>query len=215
MKTSFYDPSDSEFTRHYRDEVQMIFSGMDCILHGGDAIYCSSELTSGCTLVKALRGYNLKTAADLKQKFGSEWFKENIWDANVNAAVNFAEAVRSIAPHKTLVITPAPFSAPGWSQHEYLAFWESLLRTRIRLVWFNRNWQYSNGCAFEFAVAEDAGLATYDYQGKILDRETGMSLLEKAITELDSEGLDTNLLRENLTRVSQCRRQNPTARART
>jgi len=215
MKTSFYDPSDSEFTRHYRDEVQMVFSGMDCILHGGDAIYCSSELTSGYNLVKALREYDLKTAAELKQKLGSVWFKENIWDTNVNAAVNFAEAVRSMAPNKTLVITPAPFSAPGWSQHEYLAFWESLLRTRVRLVWFNRNWQYSNGCAFEFAVAQDAGLATYDYQGKILDRETGISLLEEGIKELDLEGLDTNLLRENLARLSQSRLQNPTARART
>ena len=215
MNTAFYDPSDLEFTRHYRDEVRMVFSSIDCILHGSNVIYCSSELTSGFTLCKALLEHEVKSAAELKQQMGIEWFKKNIWDTNVKAAVNFAEAVRAIDPDRTMVITPAPFSAPGWSDHEYLAFWESLLRTHVRVVWFNRNWQYSNGCAFELAVAQDAGLATYDYQGKILDRETGMSLVEEAITELDSEGLDTKLLRENLARLSQSRLQNPTARART
>src|SRR6266478_4617744 len=143
MNTTFYNPSDSEFTRHYRDEVRMVFSGMDCILHGGEVIYCSSELTSGYTLCKALLEHHLRTAAELKQKLGGEWFKKNIWDANVKAAIDFAEAVRAVAPNKTLVITPAPFSAPGWNQHEYLAFWELLLRTRVRSAWFNRNWQYS------------------------------------------------------------------------
>jgi hypothetical protein len=36
MSKSFFDPSDSEFTRHYRAQIQMIFSGEDCILHGGE-----------------------------------------------------------------------------------------------------------------------------------------------------------------------------------
>jgi hypothetical protein len=198
----FYDPSDSEFARHYRDEVQMIFSGMDCILHGGEVIYCSSELTSGNNLRKALVEHHLKTAAELKKELGSEWFAKNIWDPNVKSAVDFAEAVRAKAPAKTLVITPAPFSAPGWSQHEYLAFWEKLLRTRVRSAWFNRNWQYSNGCVFEFAVAQDEGLPTFDHDGNILDHETGIALLKNAIKQLEEEGFDTKPLRENLSRLS-------------
>ncbi len=201
MNTFFYDPGDSEFKRHYRDEVQMVFSAMDCMLHGGDVIYASSELTSGNRLRTALIEHKLRTAAELKQKLGSEWFNKNIWDVNVKAAVDFAEAVRAIAPNKTLVITPAPFTAPGWSQPEYLAFWETLLRTRVRSVWFNRNWQYSNGCAFEFAVAQDAGLPTYDYKGEILDRETGITLLKSAIDLMESDGFDTKGLRENVARL--------------
>jgi len=201
MNTSFYDPSDSEFKLNYRDVVQMVFSAMDCILHGGEVIYASSELTSGNRLRTALIEHKVKTAAELKQKLGSEWFNKNIWDKNVKAAVDFAEAVRATAPNKTLVITPAPFTAPGWSQPEYLAFWETLLRTRVRSVWFNRNWQYSNGCALELAVAQDAGLPTYDYQGKSLDRETGIALLKSAIDLMESDGFDTKVLRENAARL--------------
>jgi hypothetical protein len=202
MNTIFYNPTDSEFTRHYRDEVKMVFSGIDCILHGGEVIYCSSELTSGYTLRKALLEHHLKTAAELKRQMGSDWFAKYIWDRNVKAAVDFAESVRANAPAKTLVITPAPFSAPGWSQHEYLAFWETLLRTRVRSAWFNRNWQYSNGCVFEFAVAKDAGLPTLDDEGKTLDRETGVALIENAIGQLEEEGFDTKSLGENLARLS-------------
>jgi hypothetical protein len=202
MNTTFYGPSDSEFTRHHRDEVRMVISGMDCILHGGEVIYCSSELTSGYTLHSALLKHKLKTATEIKQQMGSEWFEKNIWDANVKAAIDFAEAVRAKALDKTLAITPAPFSAPGWSQRECLAFWETLLRTRVRSVWFNRNWQYSNGCVFEFAVAQDAGLPTFDHEGKILDRETGSTLVKSSIDQLESEGFEAKSLRENLARLS-------------
>jgi len=202
MNTTFYNPTDSEFTRRYRDEVEMVFSGIDCILHGGEVIYCSSELTSGYTLRQALLDRKLKTSAELKQQMGNDWFGKNIWDKNVKAAIDFAEAVRAKSAGKTLVITPAPFSAPGWSQHEYLAFWETLLRTRVRSSWFNRNWQYSNGCVFEFAVAQDAGLPTFDCEGKILDRETGIALIKSAIEQLEPDGFDTKSLRENLARLS-------------
>jgi len=154
-------------------------------------------------LRNALLKHHLKTAAELKQQMGSDWFAKNIWDPNVKAAVDFAETVRAKAPDKTLVITPAPFSAPGWSQHEYLAFWETLLRTtRVRSAWFNRNWQYSNGCVFEFAVAQDAAMPTFDYEGKILDRETGITQIKNAIKQLEDEGFDTKSLRENLARLS-------------
>ena len=202
MNNTFYDPTDSEFTRHYRDEVEMVFSGIDCILHGGEVIYCSSELTSGYTLRKALLDRKLKTSAELKQQMGNDWFAKNIWDKNVKAAIDFAEAVRAKSANKTLVITPAPFSAPGWSQHEYLAFWETLLRTRVRSSWFNRNWQYSNGCVFEFVVAQDAGLPTFDREGEILAPETGIMLVKNAIQQMEEEGFDTKSLRENLARLS-------------
>ncbi len=41
-----------------------------------------------------------------------------------------------------------------------------------------------------------------------------MTLLEGAIKELESEGFDTRLLRENLARLTQSALQNPAARAR-
>ncbi|MBV9406616.1 MAG: hypothetical protein JO211_14825, partial [Acidobacteriaceae bacterium] len=58
---SFYTPSDSTFTRHYREELEMVFSAIDCVLHREHVIYCSSELTTGLRLYEALEAHDLKT----------------------------------------------------------------------------------------------------------------------------------------------------------
>jgi hypothetical protein len=198
---SFYSLSESKFTRHYREEVDMVFSGLDCALHRGHVIYASSELTSGLRLYEELQKYSLKTGDELKKQLGKPWYEAHIWDPNVQSAIEFAEAIRATLQDDTIVITPAPFSAAGWSQSEYLAFWEQLLRTRVKSVRFNAHWQFSNGCTFEFAVAEDAGLPAFDHAGSVLPRKTGIQLIESAIRRLESQGFDASKLRENLERL--------------
>jgi hypothetical protein len=195
---SFYSTSDSKFTRHYHEEVKMIFSAMDCALHRGHVIYGSSELTTGLRLYEELHNRNLKTRDELKRQMGESWYQAQIFDTNVRLAIEFAESVRSTLRDNTIVITPAPFTAPGWSQPEYLAFWEELLRTRIKSVGFNRNWQFSNGCAFEFAVAHNAGLPTFDESGVALTRNAGIELIGAAVQQLQAWGLDASKLREYL-----------------
>jgi hypothetical protein len=197
----FYSLSDSTFTRAYREEVDMAFSALDCILNREKAIYASAELTSGRRLYDALREFHVKTADELKQLKGKEWYTANIWDANVKSAQDFAAHIREKIGAKTLVITPAPFSAPGWTQPEYLAFWEQLLRTRISSTWFKSDWQYSNGCTFEFAVSTDAGFPTLDHRGNALGVRQAAELIDAAIRDLDSSQFDTTKLRENLARL--------------
>ena len=179
----------------------MVFSAIDCVLNDERAIYCSSELTTGARLYEALRENKLKTAAELKEKLWKAWFGTHIFDANVKLGKEFAECVRNRLTDKTIVITPGPFTAPTWSQPEYLFFWEMLLRTRINSGCFNRNWQFSNGCTFEFAVALDAGLPTIDHNGEPLPLEAGIQLMESAIHQLETDGFDTSALRENLGRL--------------
>jgi hypothetical protein len=202
---SFYTVSDREFTRHHREEIDMVFSGIDCVLNDEQAIYCSSELTTGARLYDALREHKLKTAAELKEKLGKAWFGTNIFDANVKLGKEFAQCVRNRLTDKTIVITPGPFAAPTWSQPEYLFFWEMLLRTRIKSGCFNHNWQFSNGCTFEFAAALDAGVPTFDHDGKPLDLDDGIRLIESAIQQLDADGFDTSALGENLKRLCDIR----------
>lgn len=198
---TFYSLSDSTFTRHYREEVEMVFSSLDCILNGEKGIYCSTELTTGLRLYDAMRSCHVKNVAELKDLKGKDWYTNNIWNANLQAGAKFASWIRSQLQSKTLVITPGPFSAPGWTQHEYLAFWEQLLRTRISSTRFNFNWQYSNGCTFEFAVSVDAGIHTFDHRGNSLNVRQGAGLIEDAIRDLESSGFDTLKLRENLSRL--------------
>jgi hypothetical protein len=198
---SFLSPSDSRFTRQYSEEVAMVFSALDCALHRGHVIYASSELTTGLRLYEVLRKHNLKTSDELKQQLGAGWYRTHIWDPNEKSAIQFAEAVRATLRDDTIVITPAPFYASQWNQSEFLYLWEQLLRTRVQSVRFNVNWQYSNGCTFEFAVAEDAGLPIFDHTGDPLPRSAGIELIGEAIARLHDQGFDTSKLRENLDRL--------------
>jgi hypothetical protein len=202
---TFHSKSESEFTRHHHEEVDMVFSGMDCVLNGERAIYCSSELTSGLRTYEALRKHNVKSVVELKQMMGKEWYGENIWNPNVRASNEFALSVRRASNQKEIVITPAPFTAPGWNQPEYLSFWETLLRTRIKSTWFNHNWQYSNGCTFEFAVTIHEGLSTFDHRGEVLELKKGIELIRAAIAELKKDGFDITKLSENLEKVQSVR----------
>jgi hypothetical protein len=188
----FYSPSDSTFTRLYREEVEILFSALDCVLNREKATYASAELTSGRRLYDAMREFHVKTADDLKKLKGKDWYTTNIGDANVKAAQDFAADVRRKLGGKTLVITPAPFSAPGWTQPGYLAFWEQLLRTRISSSSFKPNWQYSNGCTFEFAVCVHAGVPTLDDQGKPLSVRQGAELMDAAIRDENLARLPRN-----------------------
>lgn len=206
---SFYTPSEREFSRLYIHEVAMAFSAMDCVLCGETAIYASTELTTGVRLYDALRKTGTKNAAQLREKMGREWYTVNVWDANITSAMAFAGDVRRARDSRTLVITPGPFTAPDWTQPEYLAFWETLLRDphRVGGVWFNRNWQFSNGCTFEFAVAQDAGLSTIDHEGQRLDLERAIDLISDAIRILNADGFDTSSLQDNLERLAAIRQQ--------
>jgi len=197
----FYSLSDSTFTRLYREELEISFSAMDCLLNGEKAVYASTELTTGLRVYDAMRECGVVTVAELKQIKGKDWHTANIWDANLKAGSEFASRVRVNLGGKLIVITPGPFSAPGWTQPEYLAFWEQLVRTRIRSGWFNLNWQYSNGCTFEFAVAVDAGLPVFDHEGHVLDPRQGSKLMDAAIQSLVKGGFDVSKLRENLARL--------------
>ena len=198
---NFYNKSEREFTRLHQEEIDMVFSGIDCVLNDERAIYCSSELTTGARLYEAFREHKVKSRDELKEKLGKAWFGANIFEANVKLGKEFAQCVRNRLTDKTIVITPGPFAAPTWSQPEYLFFWEMLLRTRIQTGCFNRNWQFSNGCTFEFAVTLDAGLPTLDHNGDPLELEEGIRLIESAIQELETDGFDTSALRENLERL--------------
>lgn len=70
----FYTPTDSRFTRHYREEVDIALSAMDCVLCRERAIYASTELTTGVRLYEALRKTGTLTAAALREKIGRESF---------------------------------------------------------------------------------------------------------------------------------------------
>ncbi len=190
-----------ERRRAYRVEAEMALSALDCAIDGGRAAYVSSELTTGRRYYALLAEVGARKPSELKAKLGRAGYRRRLFDPNCRAAGEFARRVEARVAGGTVVVNPAPFAAPGWTQPEYLAFWEKLLRTRVAEVHFNRGWPYSNGCVFEFLVTRDQGLPAYDADGRPLDVEQGAAAVAAAVERLSAEGFEPRILRRHLARL--------------
>jgi hypothetical protein len=191
MHMSLNNVSDVQFAPY--------FTAMDCLLNQEKAVYCSSELTSGLRAFNEMRKHGVKSSVELKERLGPKWFQKNIFDPNATLTNDFAASVRQSHTGRTLVITPAPLFVKGWGQTEYNGFWKELIHSRVETVRFNRNWQFSNGCTFEFVEAQEARIRTLDVNGKLLTPRAAAELIGEAIKQFVN--LDTSTLQENLQRL--------------
>ncbi len=186
------------YDRPYREEVDIILSALDCVLNGEKAVYASSDLTTGRRFYRLLGGSGARDAAELKDKLGEQEYRNRLFGPNSEAANAFARSLRERLDGKALVIAPAPLIAPGWTQPEYLAFFETLIRTRVSAVYLNDGWEYSSGCTLEFAVARVAGVPTFDAAGAPLDTAKGLELIRRAVRELEEASIEPIGLRVHL-----------------
>lgn len=189
------------FTRSYGEEVVIALSAFDSILNGEKAVYCSSELTTGKRPNDLFLKFGVRSGRELRQRIGEAEYHRLVWDPNVAEANAFARELHHRLGGE-IAITPAPFVSPHWRQPEFLAFWETVIRTRCKAVYFSPDWEYSSGCAFEFAVARDAGLPTFYADGREMSLEQGRARIAAAAQELEALGLDPAPLREVLARLS-------------
>lgn len=190
------DLDSRSYSRLYHEESAIAFSAMDCVLNGGKAIYASSELTTGKRTYARLQEHGLRSLREL-----DESHRRALLATNIEEATTFARQIREHFRGRELVITPAPYLAPGWTQAEYLTFWEALIRTRIKAVYFNSRWEYSNGCAFEFAIASENAIPTLDAELRALSLNNGIMQVTQAIADLKSRGFDAHRLRISLDRL--------------
>src|SRR5205085_7840953 len=101
------------------------------------------------------------------------------------------------------VVTPGPFFARGFDQQHYLYLWEWFIIKKTYQVWFNKDWQYSNGCSLEYAIAMKKGIPRLDYDGSPLSLEEAINKVAAAAEELKAEGCAVNKLETNLRRMKE------------
>ena len=182
------------------DQNAIILSMADCFVTGRKALYCSSELTTGIRLYTAIQENGCIDRYELADKLGKDWLRDNVFVKNEAAANAFAAEIESKRGQTT--ISPACLFVPEWGQHDYLSFWETLIKTRVSEVWFNTNWQYSNGCTFEYMAAVRAGIPTLDKNGLPLDTLPAVVLIKSAITSLKDKSIKTDKLEEHLSGIT-------------
>jgi hypothetical protein len=94
------------------------------------------------------------------------------------------------------VIDPSRVAISDWEQDDYHIFWAEVIKRYTETMYFLDGWQYSDGCAIEFATAVQLGLPAFTEHMKPLVLADGQELLHSAIDEYVSVGLDPVRLRQ-------------------
>jgi hypothetical protein len=95
-----------------------------------------------------------------------------------------ATAKRLRRQRSEIIVEPASLDLPEWSQAEYHRLWERLIERHARLVIFMTGWEYSVGCAREFAHASLHDIRTETLSGAPISIDDGIALLSAARKDL-------------------------------
>jgi hypothetical protein len=206
MENLFYGSHDfnvKEFAnRRVIDEIDMIMTAFDCVLSDDSAIYCSSELTTGKRFYKLLKEHEAKSGDELKIRLGAHQYKQKmkaLMQENVGRGNQFTENIRQRG--EINLINPGPFKAQDFDQQHYLYLWELVIIRKVYKAQFNEHWEYSNGCALEYAIATRKGIPRLDHLGNALDMSTATGKLEHAIATLKRDSFKVDALEQTLERL--------------
>jgi hypothetical protein len=190
------------------DEINMSMSAFDCMLPDDAGIYCSSDITTGKKFYyEVLKRHGVRSEDELKEKLGAEEFKRvqtDLIQFNVARGIAFAEKLRERGLIN--VVTPGPYFAKGFNQQHYLYVWEWFIIKKIYEVRVNFDWQYSNGCTLEYAIAARKGIPRLDHEGNRIELKSAIERVEAAAKELKAAGFVIPKLENNLTLMKEISR---------
>src|SRR5713226_10728494 len=82
-------------TRSWQEEAEMLLSLLDCVVLDREAVYASSEFTTGRRFYDLCRQYNVRRAEDLKRRLGDE-YSNRLLTANKDEGIRFARKLREL-----------------------------------------------------------------------------------------------------------------------
>jgi hypothetical protein len=209
MEPLYYGTPDfavAEFqSRQVLDEIKMLMTAFDCVVADHSAVYCSGDVTTGKQFYRILAEHKVSSGAELKAKLGVAAGKELMDDLvrrNIARGVAFTETVRRRGGHTNL-INPGPLVAPDFDQQHYLYLWEWIIIRKASEAQFNEDWEYSNGCTLEYAIATKKGIPRRDHLGEVLELPQATGKVERALAALKESGMRTETLELNLSRLKE------------
>jgi hypothetical protein len=82
----------------------------------------------------------------------------------------------------------------GWTQDDWLGFWEQVIATYAAEIVFIDGWEFSYGCAHEFWFAQSRQIRTCDERERRVSIADGMALIRAAVEILSRTGVSVSRL---------------------
>lgn len=181
-------------TTHQHD-ANIMLEIMSSAIEDRTATYVSAPITSGKRCIGLFKpmgnrrgGKPVTLHSDLRRKVVHE---------NLSHARKVIRQLRRTIPG-ALIDPTAVADLPGWEQPDYHYFWGRVIQRYAKRVIFLSDWEYSNGCAYEFLVATQSGAETFDEGYVPLSLDDGICRINHAVEHLRSVSLPATFLQNVL-----------------
>ena len=161
------------------------------------AVYVSTPITTGPHFADWFPIQRDRGTPDYQRRL-----REDIIGPNLLRAQPLVAACRDRWPSRPVIDPTGLGEVPGWAQDDYHLFWCQLIQQCASTVVLAEGWQFSSGCALEFAAACVAGCQILDTEFATFSVVQGVALLTGAADRLAQVGASDTLLRLAITRCT-------------
>jgi hypothetical protein len=183
-------------TTHLR-EIEAFLNLLGSVIDDRTAVYISAPITSGWRLADWVNSRNVDFDSSHAESYVE--FQRKVLEPNYQHAQNIIRNLRK--QFTEVVINPTKLKdIEGWSQDDYRYLWGRVIEQYAGTVIFIDGWQYSNGCSYEFLVSQQCSKnesrLVLNEQLEPLSPETGIALIESAISEVRRANIPTEFLEQ-------------------
>jgi len=179
----------------HEQEIRALLEILASVIEGRTAVYLSAPITSG----KRFSEWHTQRNGDFNPshpEHRAEHQREVI-DPNRAHAQSIARPLRSQWA-KVLIDPTAVADFPEWTQGDYRCLWAHVIQQYVDTIIFVDNWQYSNGCAYEFLIAQQTGAATLREDQQPLTLTDGEQLIRMALADMRGQPFSSTLFLEQV-----------------
>ncbi len=139
-------------------------------------VYVSTPITTGAL--------SIEFASDASQHRS----QAEVIRANIAGAKDVTARARSAFPNELTIEPTSLHDVVAYEQSDYHRLWCALIERYAKVVVFNDGWQYSTGCAAEFATAALSGVRILDHHLNDMPIRDAVRLLDEAVSRLEQSG---------------------------
>ncbi len=181
-------------------EIEAMLNVLSTAVEGRAAVYMSAPITSG----RRYSAWRLRAGGREPEPGREEEMRREVVEHNRAHAARVAQWLRASCG-ATLVDPTRLEDLPGWTQDDYRAFWALVVERFACRVFFLDDWQFSNGCSYEFLTAWRCGVPTFDEREGALTLAEGARLIRAAVAEMRGQSLPTSFLERVLEELARLR----------
>jgi len=172
------------------EEVAKIAEAFAAVVEDRTALYVSSPLTTGQRMID-WRGS--ASAPDPRDSAYAEAFRRAVFEPNRESARAFVARLRGQRSDVVIDPTGLPELAE-WTQQDYRSLWGEVISRYARLVVFREDWEYSDGCTYEFFVAVRDGIPMAREDLSPMNEEEGLGLIRAAVDRKLATGVSAEFI---------------------